>query len=101
MAISNSNGEKLNSKISVLFQEGDLYYSIHRCDIQLNGYKTSNGTWRVYGFLDDEYDYTEVLTWMEGNGASLGTIANDAAFISQIIGAIHPYHIYVHFVIER
>ena len=101
LAISNSNGEKLNSKISVLFQEGDLYYSIHRCDIQLNGYKTSNGTWRVYGFLDDEYDYTEVLTWMEGNGASLGTIANDAAFISQIIGAIHPYHIYVHFVIER
>ena len=57
--------------------------------------------WNISGILDDEYDYTEFMTWMNGNGATLGTIANDAAAISQIIGAINPYHIYVNFNLER
>ena len=60
-----------------------------------------NGNWKIYGTLDDEYDYTEIMTFMEGRNIALGTIANDAAVISQLIDAINPYHINVEFELER
>lgn len=100
-AIINSDGNTLSCFISVMFGNGDLYYSIHRSSIKLNGYKMNNGKWNISGVLDDEYDYTEIMTWMSGNGATLGTIANDAAVVSQIIDAINPYHISVYFNLER
>ena len=84
-----------------MFESGDLYYSIHKSSIKLNGYKMNNGKWNIAGVLDDEYDYTEIMTWMSGNGATLGTLANDAAVVSQIIDAINPYHINVYLNIER
>ena len=84
-----------------MFEKGDLYYSIHKTTITLNGYKMDNEKWSITCTLDDEYDYTEIMTWMNGNHATLGTIANDAAVLSQIIDAINPYHIYVNFSLTR
>ncbi len=44
--------------------------------------------------MNDTYDFTEITTLMGSEmNASLGTIANDAAVISQDRGAIQPYSI--------
>ena len=99
--ISSTNGKELNDTIDVFFTDGDLYYSIHRSNIKVTGYKMDDGKWKIYGTLDDDYDYTEIMTLMEGRYATLGTIANDAAVISQLIDAINPYHIHVEFELER
>lgn len=99
--ISSTNGEEINDTIDIEFSGGDLYYSIHAVTIKVTGYKMDNGKWKIYGTFDDEYDYTEIMTFMEGRNATLGTIANDAAVISQLIDAINPYHIYVEFEMER
>lgn len=99
--IASSNGKELSDTLYVRFLDGDLYYSIHKANIKIKGYKMDNGNWKISGVLDDEYDYTEIMTFMEGKNATLGTIANDAAVISQLIDAINPYHIYVNFEMER
>ena len=99
--IVSSNGKELSDTLYVSFLDGDLYYSIHKANIKVKGYKMDNGNWKISGVLDDEYDYTEIMTFMEGKNATLGTIANDAAVISQLIDAINPYHIYVNFEMER
>lgn len=99
--IRNSDGKTLDDTVYTTFENGDLYYSIHRSTIKVTGYRMDNGKWYISGTLDDEYDYTEIMTYMGGNNATLGTIANDAAFFSQIIGAINPYHIYVDFSMIR
>lgn len=99
--IASSNGKELEDTISIKFLGGDLYYSIHKADIKIKGHKMDNDKWKIYGTLDDEYDYTQIMSFMEGNYATLGTIANDAAVISQLIGAISPYHIYINFELER
>ena len=99
--IASSNGKELSDTLYVRFLDGDLYYSIHKANIKIKGYKMDNGNWKISGVLDDEYDYTEIMTFMESKNATLGTIANDAAVISQLIDAINPYHIYVNFEMER
>ena len=82
----------------VKFKTGDLYYSIHKAAIHVNGYKQENGSWLVKTTVDDTYDFTEIQTFMDDNNgwsaeAGLGTVANDVAVVSQLTGAIHPYHI--------
>ena len=55
---------------------------------------------RQIGYFMLLYDYVST-GFMEGRNATLGTIANDAAVISQLIDAINPYHIHVEFELER
>ena len=59
-----------------------------------------------YVKMHDTYDYTQIMTFMGDNGAwskeaSLGTVANDVAYISQKTGAINPYEVYVYFWAKR
>ena len=102
-AIANSKDNKLeNYKISVAFENGDLYYSIHKSDIYLTGYKREDGKWIVHAILEDDYDFTEIQSFMTDSGdwswdVGLGTVANDVAVVSQQTGAIQPYHITVSF----
>ena len=102
-AIASSRDNTLNNyKISVQFNDGDLYYSIHKSDIYLTGYKRNDGKWIINAILEDEYDFTEIQSFMDDGGgwskqASKGTAANDLAVISQKTGAINPYHVTVNF----
>ncbi len=102
-AIANAKNGKLENKlIEVKFKTGDLYYSIHRSKIYLTGHERPDGKWIVNAILDDEYDFTEIQTFMDAEGgwskqAGLGTVANDVAVLSQVLGAIHPYHVTVDF----
>ena len=53
------------------------------------------------------FDFTEIMThmgdkWYEFSAkAGFGTVANDAAFVSQKLGAINPYEIEVEFYTTR
>ena len=89
-----------------LFKTGDLYYSIHKSSIYVSGYKQKNGKWIVHATLTDTYDFTEIQSFMNDNGgwstqAGIGTLANDAAVISQFLNAINPYKVTVDFYTTR
>ena len=78
----------------------------------VSGKKQPDGTWKITGTLTDLYDYSEIQTLeiKESNifpninyidtDISLGTVANDAAYISSLVGAIHPYNIIINFELE-
>ncbi len=102
-AIANSDGNTIDVDLEdIAFKDKDLYYSIHRATIHVKGYKNKDGKWIINGTLEDTYDFTEMQTFMDDEGgwstqASLGTVANDAAAVSQFLGAINPYKIKVYF----
>ena len=91
---------------NVQFNTGDLYYSIHKSTVYVNGYRQSDGKWIIYARLTDTYDFTEVQTFMNDDKGwstkvGLGTVANDIAVVSQRLGAIKPYDITVEFYTTR
>ena len=92
---------------NVFFSSGDLAASIYHCnDITLEGWRQRNGSWVIHVSLHDVYDFTEILTMKVQNGKVVFninslTIANDLANLSQQLGAINPYDIYVDFWITR
>ena len=105
-AIASSDGQLIDTEISVEFSQGDLYYSIHKSDIRLKGFKREDGSWLIKANLEDDYDFTEIQSFMKDDGgasmqAGLGTIANDVAAASQKTGAIVPYKVYVEFYTTR
>ena len=55
--------------------------------------------------MQDTYDFTEIQSFMNDGAwswdAGFGTIANDAAVLSQDLGAISPYEIIVDFYTTR
>ncbi len=90
----------------IRFKNDDLYYSIHKANIHVTGHRQSNGKWIVHATLSDTYDFTEFMTFKDDNGGwstqfSPGTVANDVAVASQILGAINPYHVTVDFYTTR
>ena len=86
----------------VAFESGDLYYSIHKGKIKVTGKKGNDGKWKISARLTDDYDLTEIMSFMnEKKQVTLGTLANDAAVLSQNLGAITPYSICVDFNLER
>lgn len=46
------------------FKTGDLYYSIHKMDIYVSGYKREDGKWIVNAHGGDWYDFTEITSFM-------------------------------------
>ena len=106
-AIKSSTNGKIDQALEgVKFKTGDLYYSIHKSTIHVNGSLQSNGKWIVQAKMTDIYDFTEMQTFMDDNGgwstqSGIGTVANDAAAISQLLGAINPYKITVEFYTMR
>ena len=60
-----------------------------------------NGKWQIKVSVFDKYDFTKITTFMGGGGNILGKPANDAAAISQEMGAITPFNIRVKFTMER
>lgn len=105
--IKNSKNGRIEGKLKdIEFIADDLSYSIHKATINVDGYKQKNGKWIIHSTLSDTYDFTEIMTFMGEDGklslnASLGTIANDAAVISQLSDAINPYKVTVDFYTTR
>ncbi len=105
--IANSKNGKIDEVLDdIVFENGDLYYSIHKTTIHVQGFKREDGKWIIHSKLKDKYDFTEIQTvFVDGkifaDNAGLGTIANDMAVVSQKTGAINPYYIYVDFYTTR
>ncbi len=105
--ISNSKNGVIDTKIEdVVFDEGDLYFSIHSADIYVKGYKQDDGKWLIYSQLEDMYDFTKIQTYMDkypdfSFDHLKGTVANDTAVVSQKLGAINPYKVKVQFYTTR
>ena len=105
--INSSKTGKIDGYLDIEpFKTGDLYYSIHKSSIYVSGYKKDDGHWLVYAKLTDTYDFTEIQSFMDDNGgwskqAGIGTVANDAAVVSQFLGAINPYKVTVEFYTTR
>lgn len=103
MVIKNAKDGWIDNKpIGVEFETGDLYYSIHKSTIYLNGYKREDGKWIINARMSDTYDFTELTSFMSNDNSwswtvSKGTIANDVAVVSQKTGAIQPYRVTVDF----
>ena len=102
--IAHARAGYIDDVISVSFENTkDLYYSIHKADIHIKGRRDYYGKWSISATLSDTYDFTEITThmgdkWYEfSKAAGLGTIANDAAYFSQQMGAINPYKVTVYF----
>ena len=106
-AISESKDGTIDTDLKdVRFKTGDLYYSIHKANIHVKGYKQDNGKWIIYAELDDIYNFDQIQTLMGDKGEfsfdiGLGTIANDIALGSQKLGAISPYNVKVEFYTTR
>lgn len=96
---SSDNGKVIGYLDNIVFESGDLYYSIHKSTIYVDGYQKENGQWIIHATMTDTYDFTEIQSFMGSFG--LGTLANDAAVISQTTGAINPYKITVDFYTTR
>lgn len=99
MLLHYSNENYINEYIGVEFNEGDLYYSIHRATIYVSGKRNYNGKWELKCSLVDTFDFTEYL--LQDYGFSLGNFANDGATILQKCGVINPYKVRVDFRVVR
>ena len=106
-AINNCKTDTIDEDLKgVVFKNGDLCYSIHKATIHVKGNKQADGKWHITATLDDDYDYTEIMTLMDEDNhfawnIGLGTVANDVAAFSQLLGAIHPYKVHVEFYTVR
>lgn len=105
-SIANSNDGTFSFTGSAAFSDGELFYSINKANVKYSGVRQSDGSWLITGTVTDTYDYTEIVSMMNSDGAyefkiTLGTAANDAAVISQKTGAIKSYNITVDFVVRR
>ena len=111
-AIRKSNGRTIKKTIIVYFnptkpEEYDLYFSIHKANIDLVGYKRDDGKWIIRSVLTDTYDFTELM-WLDWDNweniseiKALGITANDAATISSWGDIIKPYGIEIEFYTTR
>ena len=106
-SIANSKYGSFTFSDHMTFPNGNLYYALKDVDIAYNGMQQADGSWRIAGTVKDKYDFTQFATLMasEGGGYSsnvgLGTIANDAALVSQLLGVIVWYYITIDFLIWR
>ena len=105
-SIANSTDGTFSFAGSRAFSSGELFYSINKANVTYTGIRQNDGRFLIIGTVTDTYDYTEIVSMMNSDGGysfkmSLGTVANDAAAISQKTGAIRPYNITVDFVVRR
>jgi len=84
------------------FVSGDLEAAIHNYNMQVTGYRQSDGTWILNCTMTDVYDYTEFVLPDEERYKDNPTIwiPNDAAYLSQKSGAIVPYNVTISFTIK-
>lgn len=73
-----------DDKYSLSFENGDLYYSIHKSDLFIKGYK-SNNNWNLEITLYDKYDYSKKKT--------LKQYYNDTSSISKSIFSSTLYNL--------
>ena len=96
-----------NDDKSHSFGLGDLFYSIHGCEMYINNIKyNSDGTKDISVHLHDTYDFTKIWTAMneeklDFSKISFGSVANDLGTFTTKYDAINPYNVDIYFTIRR
>ena len=91
------------SEAGMRFNNSDLYFSIHRADMRVEG-KRSKGKWNLLIKLHDTYDYTQAKELQEyindTNGVAKSMFSStlyNMAYFSMRVGVIKKYEIYIKF----
>lgn len=81
----------------------DLFAAMNKCNMWITGEKNEDGSWNLYIEMTDIYDFTERLRVFESDSIEegIGRAANNAAIISQDLGAITTYPIEVRFTMKN
>ena len=104
--LKNATTDFSDERRIVNFADGELHYALGHCTISFSG-KKDNGKWIISCTLHDIYDFDRIQTFLDENyyldvnNVSVGTLANDAALISEVTGAITPYHILIDFNVTK
>ncbi|WP_418791464.1 hypothetical protein [Phosphitispora sp. TUW77] len=99
-AINKTNGNSFELTGTSSFEKnGDLMFSIHRYNINVTGTKNSDGTWQITGNITDVFNFTEFKNpyAQKSMKAVIGWAGNDAAVISEKLGAIRPVPVKINF----
>ena len=103
--IKESTDGKISGKLEdvTFFSDKDLYFSINKANVYVDGYKDKNGEWFIKTTVTDTYDFTEILFFEDiwAFKKNIGIAANNAALISQMAEIITPYEVEITFYTKR
>ena len=85
----------------LIFENGDLAYSIHKADIIVKG-KKINKKWNLDITITDTYDFTEFKKLQEYIGKDIfmsiaGAALNNVGILATSSKVVHPYEITIKF----
>ena len=85
----------------LIFENGDLAYSIHKADIMMKG-KKINKKWNLDITITDTYDFTEFKKLQEYIGKDIfisiaGAALNNVGILATSSKVVHPYEITIKF----
>jgi hypothetical protein len=86
------NGQlKVDQKMGIDYESGDLKTSIHLADLEINAHRMDNGSWDVNATLSDKYNYQADESYKQPILAT----ANNSALVGQASGVISNYGVTV------
>lgn len=92
-----SQKENFNIKDYIIFEQADLFNSIHKANLYIKGIKQNN-LWDLDITISDEYDFTEFIL---KDYFKNSIIANNCGFISYGCGVINKFNVEIKFKIDN
>lgn len=92
---------------SFAFENGDLFFSLHNCRINVKGSKQNSGKWNLDITLFDMYDYTdlqEIQKYFNDDNVLkgiFGAFGNNLAMIGTSCRVVNEYKVIIQFKIEN
>ena len=94
-------------KESMAFKNSDLYFAIHKANIEMKAEKNEDSSWKAEITLSDTFDFTKWKTpldyYFDANNipkSILSSTLYNLAFISQKLGVIKEYKVIAKFTIK-
>jgi len=90
------------------FKYGDLFYAIHKADMDVKGNKNNENEWNLHINISDRYDFTDIKGLDDYSNSTdniskslLSSTLNNFAAISSQYEVIKPYNFKIEFDIEN
>ena len=94
-------------KESMAFKNSDLYFAIHKANIEMKAEKNEDSSWKADIALSDTFDFTKFKTpfdyYFDANNipkSILSSTLYNLAFISQKLGVIKEYDVIVRITVK-
>lgn len=92
---ANSTKKSFSYSNSMALTSGELFTGLNKISYTLNFYKLSNGKWIYSGYIKDRYDFSW-LSYKNYYKNFAVTLANNAAYTSQMTNVITPFNILIY-----